>query len=137
MNDRDFVMVTTNNPTIVVVLVGFWYKEMKVFDRVETIAESMPKSLLAGDFYDEPLGKAIIKQGDLVEEFKNFIQQNPLGSFAGNIAGSLYFSDLFIESRIALDLGRHLKKTRWWQDNLKELRSEQKKIRMIRDIQCD
>jgi len=137
MRDRDYVKIQIIGYNITVMLISYWYKERAVFDRLEAIADSIPKSQFGGgDFHDDPVGRILVDAGNLYDEFVNFNALNPLAIFAANVAGYA-FTEKDIKSRMALDLGRHLKNTKWWKENLPELRSEQKKLRIIKKIQIE
>ena len=136
MDDRDYIKVTVSKESLVVTLVGFWYKEKNVLERVGEICKAIPITLLSADWHDETLGAIIMDNGELEQEFVDFTLESEFGKFCHNIVGSHIF-DLYGRTRIALDLGRHVKTTNWWADNLKEMKSIKAKLKTIRDIQDD
>lgn len=136
MSDRDFLKVAVYKESLVVALVGFWYKEKDVLNRVADICKDIPLTVLASDWHDETLGNVIVENGNLEQEFLDFTQSFKYGEFCHNVVGEQILG-LYGRSRIALDLGRHVKTTNWWMDNLREMKSIKSKLKTIRDIQDD
>lgn len=136
MSDRDFISVGISKESLVVTMVGFWYKKSGVFERLESICQNIPLAVLAASFHDEILGNILMEHGKLEEEFTEFSNNYEFGEFCQNIVGTSTF-ELHSRSRIALDLGRRLKTLPWWDNNLKEMKSIKAKLKMIRDIQDD
>jgi len=136
ISNRNFITIKIDLETLVVTMVGYWYKESGILDNLDLICRKIPLGLLAGSFHDEHLGIILLEYGNLEAEFTEFTKSHGFGEFCYNVVGVGDF-ELYSKPRIARDLGRRLKTCTWWTENLKEIKSIKAKLKTISSIQDD
>ena len=135
MKDSSYITVSIDDRSLLVSLIGFWYKENSVFDRLEDIAKTVNTTEFAESFHDLCIGRILMKHGNLEEEFVEFTKSHNFGNFGWNI---LPHSKLVNASeRIALDLARKFKETNWWAQNKAALIREKKKLKAVREVMSE
>ena len=140
MKNRAYIMVNLDSYRgeygVLLTLIGFWYKERTILDRIVPLVRGIPYAKLAESYDDAYLGAVIAEEGKLIDDFMEFTKSHPFGEFAMDILtvnrGSNYANTA--SGRIHIDIGKLLKKTDWWKENKIALDVEKAKLKEIRKI---
>ena len=123
-------------------LLGYWYKNSGVLDRLEEAAEKVTDwSDPNLDIMDRGVGIRLLRNSIFYEEFLRFVKNDGFGSFAFNqpaIQEVLACSEgSFGFVRMAIDLGRELRNSPWWKSREKDIKRERGKSRIVMVVQDD
>lgn len=119
-----------------IVLLEVFMQDTKVRERMEDLAEKIVES--GGgfkDFHDMSVGAQLVEDDNLLDKFYMWLTENPKVNLIADFEYvSMWGNRVWAHNYLCTDLGGRLKKTKWWEKNVKKLEGYKKKLKIVRKI---
>ena len=132
-----FILVKYSNTTIIAFIVGIWYKEDRIFDLVNKSLANINPTSLSSDLSNAVIGKYITKELRLLELYVKYIDKSDVAKFAKHDKLLYWELRTTAYNRIYNDIGRKVKQSSWWKNNIKAIKLDKRRMRILKKVMSD